>query len=318
MGADSETGTAVVFPGMGPTNFADLAKFMLINPFARKLTKTADEVLGYSLIDRYRATDGDYTEFSQVSFLVTCLALAEWAEHTLGMRPEVCAGPSFGGRAATVYSGGLAFPDAVRMTARWANHVDEYFAREHTGLVTQSFLRTPEDRLAEVLRELDEQGEWYDISCYVDHDIYLLSLREERLDWLQRRLRSLGGMPVYTMRPPMHSRVFGPLRDQVEEEVFGELTFTDPRIPVVADQDGSLVESGAGLRTMLLDGFVRPVRWPHVVATLTRMGVGRLFVSGRDHLFGRVACTTQNFEVVPVAPATALQPRRRKVAAQSS
>ena len=318
MSADSPTGTAVVFPGMGPTNFMDLAKFMLINPFARRLTKTADEVLGYSLIDRYRETDGDYTEVSQVSFLISCLALAEWAEHTLGMRPEICAGPSFGGRAATVYSGGLAFTDAVRMTARWANCVDEYFTHEHTGLVTQSFLRTPEDRLAEVLRELDEQDEWYDISCYVDHDIYLLSLREERLEWLQRRLRALGGMPVYAMRPPMHSSAFGALRDKVEEEVFAGLTFADPRIPVVADQDGSLIETGAGLRKMLLDGFVHPVRWPDVVATLKRMGVQTLYVSGRDQLFGRVACTTQNFTVVPVAPATALRPRRRKVVAQSS
>ncbi len=314
MGADSPTGTAIVFPGMGPTSFSDLAKFMLINPFARKLVKIADEVLGYSLIDRYRETDGDYTEFSQVSFFVTSLALAEWAEETLGMRPEICVGPSFGGRAAAVYSGGLAFPDAVLMAARWARRVDEYFAREHTDLVTQSFLRTPEDSLAEVLRELDEQGEWYDISCYVDHDIYLLSLREERLDWLNGRLRAVGGMPVYAMRPPMHSSAFGALRDTVEEEVFGDLTFTDPRIPVIADQDGTLIDSAAGLRKMLLDGFVRPVRWPDVVATLKRMDIEKLYVSGRDHLFGRVACTTRNFEVVPVAPMTALRPRRKALA----
>ncbi|MDL4817266.1 ACP S-malonyltransferase [Actinomadura opuntiae] len=318
MGADSRTGTAVVFPGMGPTAFADLAKFMLVNPSARRLVRTADEVLGYSLIDRYRETDGDYTEFSQVSFMVTCLALAEWAEKVLGMRPEICAGPSFGGRAAAVYSGGLAFPDAVRMAARWANCVDEYFTREHTGLVTQSFLRTPEDVLAEVLRELDEQGEWYDVSCYIDHDIYLLSLREEKLEWLKRRLRASGGLPVYAMRPPMHSRAFGPLRDKVEREVFADLTFTDPQIPVVADQDGSVVDSAAGLREMLLDGFVRPVRWPDVVGTLKRRGIGKLYISGRDHLFGRVACTTENFEVVPVAPATALQPRRRSALAGTS
>lgn len=315
MRTDSQTGTAVVFPGMGPTNFADLAKFMLINPFARKLTRTADEILGYSLIDRYRETDGDYTEFSQVAFLVTSLALAEWAEDALGMRPEICAGPSFGGRAAATYSGALTFPEAVWMTARWANCVDEYFAREHTDLVTQSFLRTPEDSLANVLRDLDEQGEWYEVSCYVDHDFYMLSLREELLDWLTRRLRALGGMPVYTMRPPMHSSLFRPLRDRVEEEIFGELTFNDPRMPVVADQDGSLLDSGAGVREMLLDGFVRPVRWPHVVATLSRMGIEKLYVSGRDHLFGRVACTTRNFEVVPVAPTTALAPRRRNVVA---
>ncbi len=315
MNTDSRTGTAIIFPGMGPTTFADLAKFMLINPVARKLTKAADEVLGYSLIDQYRETEGDYTEFSQVAFLITCLALAEWVEDTLGARPEFCAGPSFGGRAAAVYSGGLTFTEAVWMTARWAQCVDNYFTNDAPGLVTQSFLRTPEERLTEVLCELDERGAWYDISCYIDHDFYMLSLREEELDWLNRRLRALGGIPVYSMRPPMHSSAFTPLRDRVEKEIFSQLTFTDLKMPVITDQDGSVVHTGTELQKMLLDGFVRPVRWPDVVSTLQRVGVGKLYISGRDHLFRRVECTTRNFEVVPVSPETALQPRRRNVVA---
>jgi [acyl-carrier-protein] S-malonyltransferase len=109
----------------------------------------------------------------------------------------------------------------------------------------------------------------------------------------------------------MHSRVLGALRDQVEREIFGELQFTDPRIPVVADQDGAVLHSGDGVRRMLLDGFVRPVHWPQVVAALRELGVGTLYVSGPDSLFGRVGCTTRNFQVVAVSLSTAMQPRRR-------
>ncbi len=307
-------GTAIVFPGMGPARFQDAAKFMLVNSFARDLVAEADDTLGYSLFDRYRQAEGDYSEFAQVAFFVNCVALARWAQETFDVQPDVCTGPSFGGKAAAVHSGAISFRDAVWLTARSARLLDDYFATEHQDVVTQSFARTPADRLQEVLADLDEQGEWYDISCYVDDDFYLLSLRQNKLDWLHRRLRGLGGLPLYTMRPPMHSSAFGALRRRAEEEIFGELEFVDPVVPVVSDQDGALLTSAAQVRSMLLGSFVRPVRWPAVVATLQRLDVRTLYFSGQDSLFGRVGCTTKNFEVIGLNPRSALEHRRRTVA----
>lgn len=63
-----------------------------------------------------------------------------------------------------------------------------------------------------MLAELDERGEWYEIACHVDEDFYMVSLRETVLEWLGKRLRSVGGLPLYTMRPPMHASVFAPLQ----------------------------------------------------------------------------------------------------------
>ncbi|MEU9191195.1 ACP S-malonyltransferase [Streptomyces sp. NPDC048484] len=289
-----------------------MAKFLLLNPFARRLVAIADETLGYSLIDRYRTAEADYSEFERIAFLVTCLALAQWSEDAWGTRAEVCAGPSFGGTPAAVYSGALGLPDALRMTAEWGRRIEEYFSREHRDVVTQSCARLPEDLLAEVLAELAQQGEWYDVACYVDRDFHMVSLREGKLDWLQKRLRSAGGLPLYTMRPPMHSDAFRPLRDRVEREVFDGVRFDDPTIPVVSDHDGTVLTSGDEVRTMLLDGMVRPVRWLAVVETLKRNGVGKLHISGPDNLWGRVRCMTQNFDIVPIKPRTALQPRHRE------
>jgi [acyl-carrier-protein] S-malonyltransferase len=311
MGTGLAADNAVVFPGMGPSRFEDVARFMVINPFARRLTAEADEVLGYSLLDRCRESEGDYSEPAQLAFFVNCLALAQWAEQAHGMAPAVCAGPSFGAKAAAVYSGALSFADGVRMTAAYARCLDEYFAEEFQDVVTHSFTRTPADRLAEILAELSDEGEWHEISCYVDEDFHMLSLREHKVDWLKERLGRTGGFSLYTMRPPLHSTEFGALRNKAEDEVFGGLEFTDPRIPVVADQDGSLLYSGDAVRGMLLDGFVRPVRWPEVTAALKRFGVSRVYVSGPDSLFGRVKCTTTQFEVVPLNPRLALQPARR-------
>ncbi|SOE09518.1 [acyl-carrier-protein] S-malonyltransferase [Streptomyces sp. 2323.1] len=309
MSTASRTGTAMIFPGMGPTPFADVGKFMVINPFARKLVATADRVLGYSLVDRYRRTEGDYSEYAQVAFMVNSLALAQWAQHTLGVEAELCTGPSFGEKPAAAFCGALDFPDAVRATAGFARLLTDYFSTEFTDLVTHSFVRVPEDQLREVLGELDERGETYEISCYIDDDFFMLTLREHNLAWLSPRLRAMGGMSLYTMRPPMHCSAFGGLRERAEHEVFGPLEFADPTVPVIADQDGALITTGEGVRTMLLDSCVRPMRWPAVVGALCEAGVGTVCVAGQDSLFGRVRRTTDHFEVVPVTSRLALQPR---------
>ena len=303
--------TAVVFPGITASSFPEIGRFLLVNPQARALIAVADETLGYSVFDGFRAADRAFTEYERVAFLVTCLALMEWARRTWDVQPGICVGPSFGGTAAAVFSGALAFPDAVRLTARWGHCLDTYFARRFSDVVTQSFARIPQPELSAILSELDSEGEWYDVACYVDEAFSMLSVREHRLEWLQRRVRAAGGLPFYTMRPPMHSPSFGELRQIVERELFGGLRFSDPQIPVVSDHDGRVLRTGQQIRTLLLDGIVRPVRWPGAMATLKGRGVEKLYVSGPDGLWGRVPCASRAFEVLGLTPRAALQPRRR-------
>ncbi|GAA2352109.1 hypothetical protein GCM10010376_88700 [Streptomyces violaceusniger] len=303
--------SAMVFPGMGPVPFAEAARFLLVNPVARRMTAEASEVLGYPLIDRWREADGDYSEYAQVAFLVGCLALAEWAREEHGVDARVCAGPSFGGKAAAVHTGALPFADGVLMTARWARFLEDFSAGEHGHVVTQSFARVPAGELARITAELADRGAWHEVSCEVDEDFHMLSLGRDELDWLGKRIRAAGGLPLYTMYPPMHVSLFGPLRGRIESEVLGGLRFADPALPLIADQDGRAVDTGEEVRTMLADGFERPVRWPRVVAALRRHGVGTLYVCGHDALFGRVPVTRRNFTVVPADPRTALRPRRR-------
>ncbi|MFJ7235219.1 ACP S-malonyltransferase [Streptomyces tendae] len=311
MDKETRTGHAVVFPGMGPTRFDDVARFMTINAQARQLVAAADERLGYSLVDRYRDAEGDYSEYAQVAFLVNSVALARWAEEALGCAPTVCVGPSFGNKAAAIHSGALDFADGVTMTARFARVLDDYFATEHPEVVTLSFARTPSETLRKILDELDAEGEWYDVTCQVDDDFAMVALSHSRLEWLRQRLRGVGGLPLYVMRPPMHSPAFAGLRRRIEDEALAGLYFADPRLPVVSDHDGKLLTTGAEVRELVLDGCVRAVRWPDALTALRNLGVGRLFVAGQDALFGRVSVATRNFEVTAVDPRLALRPRRR-------
>ncbi|MFG1949342.1 ACP S-malonyltransferase [Nonomuraea sp. NPDC048826] len=311
MQTDAREDSAIIFPGISPAPFAETARFLLIDPVARRMLAEADEVLGCSVLERHREAGDDYSAGARVAFLVSCLALARWAGRTLGISPRLVAGPSFGGVPAAVHSGALGFADAVSLTASWGRVTEEYFTREHRDVVTLSVARLPEDRLERVLEELKGSEEWYGVACFVDADFHLVSVHESRVEWLQDRMRAEGGMPLSVMRPPMHSSRFGGLRETIERELFGGLRFADPVIPVVSDHDGTVLTSGAQLRELVLDAVVRPVRWPAVIARLRREGIRTFCVSGPDAMWGRVASVRKNFEVVAVKPKTALQPRRR-------
>ncbi|MBL1110304.1 ACP S-malonyltransferase [Streptomyces sp. 5-8] len=307
--------TALVFPGMGPVPFAEVGRFMVASPYARDLVAVADEVLGYSLVDAFRTSPGDYSQAAQVAFFVNCLACAHWARDHLGVEPGIVAGPSFGEKAAIAYTGALELPDAIRLTAEIARCLEEYFAEEHRDIVTLSFVRAPRDGLDAILAELDEAGEWHEISCHIDDGFHMVSLSEHRVAWMEQRLRAIGSLPLYTMRPPMHASAFRPLRDKAAREVVSRYSFADPALPVVADQDGRLLHTGEELRTMLLDGFDHPMDWPRVTTALKDAGVRRLCVAGPDGLFGRVPCSVRNFDVVAAQPRLAMTPRRRSRAA---
>jgi [acyl-carrier-protein] S-malonyltransferase len=315
METEHRTKTALVFPGMGPAPFAEVGKFMLVNPFARKLLAEADDTLGHSLFKSFREAEGDYSAPAQVAFFVHCLALARWAEAEFGLTPAYVTGPSFGGKATAVHSGALSFADGVRLTERFAHCLDAFFADDYPHQVaTQSFARTPPARLQEILAELTDQDEWYDITCVVDDDFRMLTLRADRLDWLQARLRAAGGMPLYVMKPPMHSAAFAALRTRAATEVMAGLTFHDPTLAVVSDQDGTLLTTGDEIKNLLLDCCVRAVDWPTALTSLRERGVATLLVAGQDALFGRVSAATKNFKIVPANPRLALRPRRRTAA----
>ena len=311
-GESTRDGTALIFPGMGPIRFDDIARFLLIERHARALSAVADKVLGYSVFDRCRDDgDDDYTEHRQVAFLITCLAMAYWAESALGVKADYCTGPSFGAKAAAVYCGALDIGDAVRITVEQARCERDYFAEHDSDVVTYSFVRASPQLLEELTGQLREWDEPHEVSCYVDDDFYMLTLRETQVDWLVRQLRSRGAMPLYSMRPPMHAAAFAPLRDRVERDVLSRFEFGAPLIPVVADQDGAVLETGEQLRQSLLDGIVRAVRWPQVVSSLRSLGVGRVYVAGPDAIFGRVRRTKAAFETVELHPPTAMRPRPR-------
>ncbi|MEU7909000.1 ACP S-malonyltransferase [Actinoplanes sp. NPDC049118] len=287
---------------MGPSSFAAVGRFMVLDPHARSRLEQASDVLGYDLLQRFYDAEEDYSVYTQLAFVVNSLALADRAEQSLGERPEICAGPSFGQKAAAAYVGALSFPDVIRMTAQLAELELDYFRTEYTDVVTHTVTRVPGDALAEYLATLTDRGEFHDLSGRLDDGMLMLSVREGLLDELKAAVGAMGGYSMYTMRPPVHARAFGRLRLRAELEVLDRYDVRAPRQTLLSDTDGSVVRTAEDMRAMLLDTFDRPVQWPAVVDGLLGLGVNRLVFAGPDNLFRRLGVTTRAFEVIALDP----------------
>ncbi|WP_432844593.1 ACP S-malonyltransferase [Amycolatopsis sp. CA-161197] len=301
-------GAAAVFPGMAAASYADLGRFLVLDRYARPLVRAADEALGDSLLTGYRAEESTYGPFSQVAFLVASLACAERATAELGLRPDVCAGASFGHRPAAVLAGALSFPDAVRLTADLARCEVAYFGELGEELVTQCFVRVPDGVVSALLADFAERGEWLELSVELGDGSVMLSLPERLLDEVIATMREAGAYVMQTMRPAVHARRFTPLRELATPFV-DRCALTDPALPLIADQDGRVLRTAAEVRTMLLDTFDHPVDWPAMVTSLAAGGAATAFVTGPDQLFHKLAATKRAFAtVVPVTPKTAQRP----------
>ena len=303
------TRTAVVFPGMAPSNFDAVGAFMTGSPYARRRVAEASEVLGYDLLEAFRAGTADYSEAAQLAFVANSLALADWAADHAGLRPSVCAGPSFGGMAATAYSRSLDYPDLIRLTALSARRELAYFTADPRRIVTHFFFRTPPDRFERLMEENADEGDWAELSSHLDSDFYAVCLHEEAVERFKKRVRRAGGIPLYTMWPATHCGALADLRRILADEVYALFRFADPVLPVVSDQDGRIAETGDQMRALLLDGYVRPVKWPESVRTLRELGVRRVCVPGPSNLFDRLS--RGHFDdVIAIGPESALRTER--------
>ncbi len=286
--------SAALFPALSPVRRRDLGTFLMIFPYARERLAEANDALGYHLADALAdaPADDDYAEAVQVAFFVACTALAEWAAGELGAEPDYCVGPSFGERTALTFSGALPFADTVRLVADIARVEREYFATEHRDVVTHSFTRIPQERLESLLGGLD----WHDTSGLLDTDFHMVSLREAELDAFRAAISEAGGYSLYTMRPPAHASVLTGVRRRMAE-IYAGYPLVAPRIPIVSYLDGSVITDVERLRESLLDGFVRPIRWPDAVESLRGLGVERLWVAGPDTMVSRLRVTVESFAV---------------------
>lgn len=307
--------TALLFPGLAPAKHGRVADFLDGYAPASAMVRQVDEVLGYSLLDRYSTADVYDWEVYQTAHMVTCLALADarmragdGLDRTLSEAPVVC-GQSFGGFAAAVYSGACDLPDLIRALRVSTEVESEYFAEQEEALGCVFFTRMGRDRREALMKEvMASTGGWLDLSVVQDRQVVAVSGTRTAVDELSQRLREERAIVFYVMNRAEHCSQMAPLVRRLRERVYEGLALKDPRLPLVAD-DGSALHTAEDVREDLSAGWSRPLIADQLYAKLLERGVRRIITPASRGSFTDFG--SGRFEIEVVLPNRMLQQLRQ-------
>lgn len=280
------TATAFLFPGQGsqkPGMGRALADGF---PEARAVFEEADDTLGEPLsrlcfegpAEALRRTRNTQPAMLTVSF-------AAWrAAEARGASPDMAAGHSLGEYSALVALGGLAFPDALRLTRRRAEFMQEA-APEGQGAMA-AVLGLPAETVAAVAAEVTARGDGlvqpanFNGGGQVVIGGHAGAVAAAGAELTARGARRVLPLPVSA---PFHTSLMEPAAARLSAEL-DATAFADLAAPLWTNVDAAPIRTGSEAREALRRQVASPVRWEETLrgmaaagaSTFVEVGAGRV------------------------------------------
>jgi len=252
-------------------------------PAARELFERADEVVGYPLSLLCFEGPGEEltsTEHSQPAILTTSLAAAwsAWPQGSSGDEAVAVAGLSLGEYSALVFAGALSFADGLRLVARRGELMAQA-GRERPGTMA-SILGLDDGVVENICRQAADVGVVVAANFNCPGQV-VISGEPEAVGRAAYLARQADAMRVVELEVSgaFHSPLMEPARQGLAE-VLAETEVRQPRVPVVSNVTGEVVEKPEEIRQNLAKQLTNPVRWSACCRTILALGAEVLYEVG--------------------------------------
>ncbi len=276
-------GSVFVFPGQG-SQFSGMGRDVYEeSPAARAIFEQADNVLATDLTrlcfegpeDELEQTYNAQPSILTVS--VACLAALRERAGEIGRRlsPSFVAGHSMGEYTALVAADVLDFPDALRLVRERGRLMQESGYTSPGGQAAVIGLDTT--TLEAIVRKARELGE-IGLACMNSPLQTVISGEIGALLRAMDLAKEAGARRVARLKISIASH--SPLMQQAASQLSERLShihLREPRIPVVANITGQVLQSAAEIKRELGEQLCKPVQWTRSVLEMTNAG-GRTFV----------------------------------------
>lgn len=274
----------LVFPGLAPSYYEDIKTFMQNSPFSKRRFEEASEVLGFSLTEAFKNVgDKDYV-IMECAFLANTMAMLDHFYEEYRLSPQVVIGPSFGGIVAAIYVKSISYKEAVWITKESNKLSGEWYERLG-DFKTHFVYNLSLNESNKIIEGFKSKGHFLELVGNME-SVMCFCGSASTIDLLKRTLNNKPKcFSLHTMGHPIHSEILTPLRLDVEREVFANVQFKPPTLPIISDVDGRLINQSEQLKVMMSEGYDLPVRWDLVTKQMESLGIKEVYVVGPKNLF---------------------------------
>lgn len=270
---------AFVFPGQGSQYVGMGQALAEYSPAAAAVFSEADAALGEPLSRLIWATDAaelDQTVNAQPAILATSIAYLRavqeaWTDNGTGrLEPAFFAGHSMGQYSALVAAGVLGLADGVRLVRERGRQMQA----SADGGAMAAIIGLDDSRLPD-LEAVGSAAGAFTIANRNSPGQVVISGERAAVEAAAEAAKGLGAKRALML--PVSVAAHSPLMAKAAEgmrEVVRDVTFHDPRAPLLANADARPLTSADACRDELIEHLTAGVDWVRAVNAMTAAGVG--------------------------------------------
>ncbi|MCR5777980.1 MAG: ACP S-malonyltransferase [Lachnospiraceae bacterium] len=260
---------AFVFPGQG-AQYVGMGKGFYDNePEAKEVYEAASKASGIDVekICFEENTEINETQYTQIAMVATELALFKCLEKK-GIRFDYTAGHSLGEYAAIAAAGAMSVEDACALVRKRGLYMQEAVP---TGGAMSAVLGLDADTIAAVCEETEGIVSVANYNCPGQ---IVITGAEEAVKAAGEKLTEKGAKRVLPLKVsgPFHSELMIPAGEKLAAEL-AKVTFTDPKVPYVANYTAEYVTKGSDIAGLLEKQISGSVQWIKTMEKLIADGV---------------------------------------------